>query len=222
MVSERKLTRHAKKHALKLADKVWGKPVTRSIAAALSELIDHPPERDYSGYPVWHALLVEPNREEKSAEWLERVHVHVYLPMFSKVVARRGQKSGRRQSAVVGGMLFVPQEIVDIKRREEVFDYAHVYGFLSCTGGAPARLDKTFIEEMRSIEAKLNMPPPEKPIITLKLGDPVRFKNELYAEYWGTGTVVDVANAHRIGVRVNGLFRRATKAYFPASEIEAM
>jgi transcription antitermination factor NusG len=178
------------------------------------------PEREYSGFPWWHALLVESNREERSANWLAKVHVHVYLPTFSKVVRRSRSVSMRRLCAAIPGMLFVPQEMMQISRRSEVFEYAHVRGYIRTADGNPKMLPKSDIELIRLMEAKLNLPPEAKGVF-FKIGQRVRFSSDVY-EAWGIGTVIEVAAEARIGVEVDRLFGRATKVYVPASEIEAI
>lgn len=178
---------------------------------------------DYSGYPWWHALLVEPNRETKAADWLMRVNVFAYLPTFTKQI-RHGarQRSHRaRLCAALPGMIFIPQEMTDIPRREEVFEYAHVHGFLSGVEGKPKVISKADIELIRLMEAKLNLPPEAKGVL-FKLGQRVSFVNSLFGWSWGNGTVVEIASEHRIGIEVDHLFGRTTKVYVAASEIEAL
>lgn len=182
------------------------------------------PERVYSGFPWWHALLVEPNREPKSAKWLiDHTSIHPYLPTFSKVVRRRGAgpNSCRRLCAAISGMMFVPQEMMDIPRRREVFEYAHISGFIRDNKGGPKLISKADIELIRLMEAKLNLPPEAKGVV-FKTGQQVRFSNDLYDLAWGTGRIIEIASESRIGVEVASLFGRATKVYVPAHEIEAV
>lgn len=178
--------------------------------------------RVYSGFPWWHVLLVEPNREEKSAQWLAKVHVHVYLPTYSKVVKRRGPSVAcRRLFAALPGMLFVPQEMMNIPRRDEVFQFARVRGYIRTSDGYPKMVGKSDIELIRLMEAKLNLPPEAKGVL-FKKGERVTFTNMLYGYSWGNGTIVEIASESRIGVEVDHLFGRKTKVYVPASEIESI
>lgn len=192
------------------------------LANALRELIAAPePERDYTGFPAWYALLVEPNREEKSAHRLARLHAHPYLPQFRKQVWCRGKVHVHRLTAVIPGMLFVPIETIRDLWGDDLCAYAHVRGCLHRGDGFPAELTKADIEIIREMEAKLNLPP-QCQAATVRLGQVVRFLNDLYAAFWGKGTVVELANANRVGVEVANLFGRAVKVYVPASEIEAL
>jgi transcription antitermination factor NusG len=208
--------------ALALADRKWGQPRHRSLQSAFADIIDHPPEREYSGYPVWHALLVEARKEKQSAERLRSLHVHVYLPLYSRRIALRGGRRGQRDTAVVSGMLFVPREIVEIDRRDDVFEYAHVFGFLNSSDGYPARLSKALIEEIRNMEALANKQEEGPASVVFEIGARVAFKNKLLAEFWGSGKVTGLAGDGRISIEVGKLLGRATKVHVPASEIEAM
>lgn len=192
-----------------------------------AEVIEHQEVTlaNYSGFPVWLAMLVEPSREVRSAEWLKRVHVHVYLPIYSKVIRRRGAISGRRGYAILPGMLFVPAEFMDIDRRDEVLQWAHVRGFVRTAGGI-AQISKANIEIIREIEAKLNTEEaggiPDAAGNPVAVGRRVQFLNEVYSAFFGDGVVVEVASTTRIGVEVVQLFGCSRKVYVPASEIEVI
>lgn len=183
-------------------------------------------QRVYSGFPWWHVLLIEPNREQKSAEWLrDNADIHVYLPTFSKKQRCRGKLHRVRLCPAIPGMLFVPEEIVDIPRRREVFDYAHVTGFIKGSEGKPRHVSKADIELIRLMEARLNLAPDEaidSKGQKLKIGAKVEFVDPLFAYSWGESVVVEVASENRIGIEVASLFGRSTKVYVPASEIEVM
>jgi transcription antitermination factor NusG len=181
------------------------------------------PERVYSGFPWWHALLVEPNREQKSAEWLAKVDVHVYLPTFTRrvFISRASRLRRAKLYAALPGMLFVPQEMMNIERRDEVFQFARIRGYIRTSDGYPKLIAKSDIELIRLMEAKLNLPPEAKGVL-FKMGQRVGFINPLYGYAWGNGTIVEIASESRIGVEVDHLFGRKTKVYVPASEIEAL
>lgn len=178
-------------------------------------------------FPVWHALLVEPNREQRSAEWLKKVGMHVYLPTYIK--QQRVHRSARKQRAVlratIPGMMFIPVEMLTVDRRDEKLEWAHVYGFIKGSDGLPSRISKSDIELIRLMEAKLNAPPDSfvdgKGKI-IKVGDEAEFVNPLYALNWGKATVCEVASENRIGIEVAGLFGRSTRTFVPASEIVVM
>lgn len=182
-----------------------------------------PPERVYSGFKWWHALLVEPNREQKAAEWLAKLRVFVYLPTFTKrvFISRMSRLRRCKLYPALPGMLFVPQEMMDIPRRDEVFKFAHVRGYIRSSSGYPTMIAKSDIELIRLMEAKLNLPPEAKGVL-FKMGQRVTFTNTLFGYSWGNGVIIEIASESRIGVEVDCLFGRKTKVYVPASEIEAL
>lgn len=196
-----------------------------SAAMALAEeaaQIEIPTERPL--FPFWHALLVEPNRERRSADWLrERRAIDVYWPNYTRQVGRRrpGQKRRCCTAAVIPGMLFVPCELVPHLDADDL-DYAHVHGLMIGIGtaGAPAILRKADIEKIRLMEAKLNLPPEARGVL-FKTGQQVRFLDDLYTD-WGVATIFEIASEARIGIEVPYLFGRSVKIWVPASEIEAM
>lgn len=196
---------------------------TRRATGVPSRLLVGGPSqpRAYSGYPIWNVLIAKMGREFKSAEMLIALNVLCYLPMFMKCVRHRGRNKPGRLCAVVPGLLFVPIEMLDIPRLEDVFEHANVRGYMPGPSGDPVKLSKAEVEMIRIMEAKLNLPPRAKGVL-FKIGQRVRFTSDLYNAFWGTGVVFEVASEARIGIEVQKLFGRPTKVYVPASEIEAM
>jgi len=180
------------------------------------------PVPEYSGFPLWHALLVEPNRERWSAEALMRVNVHVYLALYQISYFRCGVRR-TRQKPVIPGLLFVPTEYVDIPRRDEVFKWARVHGFMR-SGNGPSRVTKADVERIRVMEGKLNRPdePCDVRGKPLEVGQEVRFLDPKDWNVFGDGIVVEVASFNRIGVETRRLFGRAITIYTPSSEIEVL
>jgi hypothetical protein len=173
-------------------------------------------------FPWWVALRVEPLRERKSADWLERLAgVTVFLPLFPRKVRCFGNRHRQVMYPVVPGLLFVPTDVWQVDRREDLFDIARVHGYLHHQDGQPHMISKADIDVIREIEGKLNLPPPPGLKGTdFKPGDAVTFVNELWAAMFGDGVVTDVANAARIGVEVQKMFGERRTIFCPASEIE--
>jgi hypothetical protein len=169
----------------------------------------------------WHALLVPPGREETSAKWFEIARVFVYWPTFVDNVRSRGKLHYPRRHAVMPGLMFLPQDMMEIERRDEILEYAHARGFIHGSSSLPARLSGREIKIIQDIEEKLNLPA-ERRTSLVSVGETVRFTNELYAAFWGTGVVFEVASEARIGLEVEKVIGGPTKVYVPASEIEAM
>lgn len=208
----------------KVTGRILGWPKSnKSWSLVAAEIVAEQEHRVYGPLECWYALQVEANREERSARWLERnVRIFPYWPNFPGQVRRRGKLHKSKRRAVMPGLLFVPQEFTDLKRRDEVFEYAHAHGIRLCRNqGTAIDLGKSEIEIIRQIEAKLNLPPECKGVL-FKLGDRVQFVNEMYAAFWGTATVFEIASEARIGVEVAKAIGGQTKVYVPASVIEAM
>lgn len=173
-------------------------------------------------FPWWCAVVVKASRERKIADWMdEKLGITPYWPHFTRQIRYRGRMHVPSLSAVVPGLLFVPEAFLHHARRDEILDFIRSHGFLKTTDGDIARLSKGQIETIRVIEAKLNLPPERKGVL-FKIGQKVEFTDPLIGYSWGTGVVVEIASPTRIGVEVKKLFGRTTKVYVPASEIEAM
>lgn len=167
----------------------------------------------------WYIMLTAPNREQKAAERLERLHVPIYLPMFTKQVNGRGRLHLPRLCAVIPGMLLAPCEIASLDNRDDALEWAGVLDFIRTGDGLPYVTTKDDVERIRIMEAKLNLPPEAKGVL-FKVGQAVRFKSDF--SFWGKGTIFEIASEARIGLWVERLFGRTCKVYAPASEIEAM
>jgi hypothetical protein len=193
----------------------------------LAEIIDtsgpiEPPARPL--FPWWVALRVEPLRERKSADWLERLAgVTVFLPLFPRQVRCFGNRHRQVMYPVLPGLLFVPTDVWTIGSREELFDMARVHGYLHHHDGQPHMISKADIDVLRDIEGRLNLPPPPGIKGTdFRPGDQVQFVNPLWNAMFGEGRVLDVVNPARIGVEVQKMFGERRTIYLPASEIERM
>lgn len=192
----------------------------------MQKLRDFIPEAPAAPLPIfegaqnWRVLRVTPMREVRTAERLKIGGMLVYLPTYSKQVRQRGKLHAPRLYAAVIGMLFLPDEMLDVPRRDELFEFAGVHGFFR-VGSAAARLSKADIELVRIMEAKLNLPPEAKGVL-FKKGQKVSFIDPLFAYSWCGGTIFDIVDSTRIGVEVAGLFGCTVRVYVPASEIEAL
>jgi transcription antitermination factor NusG len=182
------------------------------------------PMPPYTGFPIWHALLVPPSIvcELRAMVFLKRMHVIAYRPTFFQKVRRRGGKHAHIARAVVPGMLFVPAEFLQVDRRDELLDLCHVHGYLRTAGGDIAKISKAAMEVIREIEAKLSLPP----VVTdtghaFKVGQVVVFCSTLYAAFLGTAKVMRLEGKDRIIVEVDQLFGRSQQVVVRPSEIEA-
>jgi hypothetical protein len=180
---------------------------------------DAAPDVEYNGYPFWQCLMSEPNREVQSAKLLQRVNVHAYVPLFSKQRRCRGTQRSHhhRQCAVVPCMIFVPVEMLEVRNREQILEWAKLR---RSRVGRP--LTKAEVEIIREIEAKLNRRFDKKTFNFLP-EQRVRFLSELWAAYLGEAKVIEVASDQRIRVKSEGkLFGGKDTFWVPAAELEAM
>ena len=198
-----------------------------ALQALLEESNTEVHQAELGTFQRWYALLVEPNREERSAKMLANLKLMFYLPMFmgQRAVAYGGRRATLRP--VMPGLLFMPEQFVDVPRRDEIFALTHIRGFIRTSDSRPGAIDDAGIDCIRKIEAKLNLPPPAPPIVVdravlYRPGQKVRFINPLYAAFWGLGVILGLAGGARISIEVQKLFGCPTKVHVPASEIEVI
>jgi len=176
----------------------------------------------YSGYPFWHALLVPGGKEEQSAKRLQRLDVFTYLPAYAKRIGQRCRNNRLKLYPIIQGMLFVPVEMMQVRRRDEMFELCNVIDYLYGADDRPARITKRIIETIRELEARENQPAPQVAALRFDIGETVRFKHRDLAEFWGTGLVKAIAKNGRITIEVAKLLGRSTPVEVWPSEIEAM
>jgi transcription antitermination factor NusG len=175
---------------------------------------------EWSGFPRWYALVVQPGREIKAADFLiDRAGALIYLPLYVRQVRQRGRRHVARSFALIPGLLFAPVSITDLPRRDFAFALAHVHGFRTCDG-RPTVIPECEIEKLRKLEGRCNggiEPPPAD----LHIGDRVRLKDDIYRS-WGQAKVIKIDADGRIDVEFPNLFGRATTLTVPAAECERM
>lgn len=178
----------------------------------------------YSGFPWWHALIVTSGHERSTAERLQRFDVHAYLPTYTKRVHQRCRNTEVRLYPIITGMLFVPTEMMDVRRRDELFELCGVADYMRDETREPRRIGKTVIEEIRELEARENMP--AKAVRhNFRVGQKVKFTNRLLCAFWcesNPAVVVGLLSAGRISIEVPQLFGRKTRIVVLPSEIVAM
>lgn len=176
----------------------------------------------YDGFPWWHILLVETNRETHAADLLKRFNLFAYLPVFSRKVRARGKAHQHRLFALIPGLLFVPTSFHAMGWEDHLMDLCHIHGFVRAAQGEPARASKADIERLREMEAEENLGhaehPAERPF---KPGDEITFTNPTYRAFLGDGRIKQVANDGRIEVDVDKLFGGSRSVWTTAAKIEA-
>ncbi len=154
---------------------------------------------DYTGFPLWHVLLTQPNREQRSADCLKYLNIQVYLPHYKKQCrSARPTHFHARICPMISCMLFVPTEMMEVDNRDRIMDWADVR-FAKRQLARP--LTKKDIEDLRAMEAHLNIRAPEK-AEDCELGQRVRLRNGLLTAFLGVGTIIEVATGGRIRIEM--------------------
>jgi transcription antitermination factor NusG len=166
----------------------------------------------------WHVLVVAPNHERKSADWLRETHHRVYFPNYSVHVRSRGGQRRTIVRALIPGYLFLataPEADVD-----GLVD--DVPGLVRCLRDEKRNLytvPEWEIERLRQIEADFNLPGiHERPIRKWRVGERCRTVERLGLPW--QGVVVGLDSRDRIIVEVKGLLGRATKVTLAPFQIE--
>lgn len=181
---------------------------------------------DFYAPRKWRALLVQPLKEQKAADWLKAAHQWVYWPNFTDQVHagghRRGQARLRRpvNRAVISGYLFLAVRADAGDPWGAVHVTPGVRGFVRDGDGHAAALTDQDIEIIRNIEAGLNLPYDPKTAHRFRLGDRVRFTDDIYSR-WPPGIVRRLADDGRIVVESQLLGRVVPILVYP-HQIEAM
>lgn len=168
----------------------------------------------------WHVLVVAPNHERKSADWLRDTRHRVYFPNYIVRVKSRGNQRRTVVRALIPGYLFLataPDADVD-----GLID--DVPGLLRCLRDDKRNLyivPEREIERLRDIEADFNLPGiHERPTRKWNIGERCRTVERL--GYPWQGEVVGLDSRDRIIVEVKGLLGRATRVTLAPFQIEPM
>ena len=175
----------------------------------------------------WFALVVRPNKEMDTADWLKVRNFAAYWPNYvSHEGSSRGVAGARlirrpRYRAVIPGYIFLGVNAGSGDPFAVSRDAPGVYGWLRTTGGGPLRVAETDIDTIRRIEADENLPPPVGPMHSFKSGEKVRVVADIVGN-WQTGIVSRLDRDGRIVVEIPGLLGRVTPVHFHPHQIEPL
>lgn len=176
---------------------------------------------EFSDPRVWAALTVRPSKEQGAADRLREYKLFSYWPCYLK---QQNMGSGRRRpiySPVMPGYIFIAVRAGSNVNPWHVLTMTPgIIGYVRNGQGAPAFLTNDDIEIIRNIEGGLNLPPPIKVIHKFKVGDKVRFTDDLMGR-WPSGKVKSLASNNGISVEVPLLGRLVPITVYP-HQIEAM
>lgn len=169
-------------------------------------------------YKGWYAVIVRSQREQDAADGFRRENVSAYWPNYQKRVptARRSNGfQGQRHvfAAIFPGLIFCPTADADLFWAA-VQRIPYVLNMLRKAEGVPATLANADIEIIRRIEAGANEPPPITPVHNFKIGEKVRFVDDIMSA-WPPGVIVRLYNDGRITVEVHLIGRMVPVVVLP-------
>jgi transcription antitermination factor NusG len=156
-------------------------------------------------------IIVRHFQEQRARDSLRRRGVGAWWPNYPKDENYKDKQTGKRQSrrvlsSVMPGIILTPANTSDIFW--EALDLAPgVLNVVRMSGGSLLMLDDLEVVLIHKIEAGLNSPPPVgKPIHSFKVGDKVRFTDDLMRRL-PSGKVTKVVKSGHIMVEVSVLGR---------------
>ena len=200
-----------------------------NLADVYAATATEPLRPEYHEPRKWFALLVTPSAERRAFDGLKRLRLMPYWPVFAK--QQRHHIKGRRRvilCGVIPGYMFLP---VAIHQR---FSWTEVLGDdIRAQGipgirevvrdqGAPRALSEGDIERIRYIEAALNSADVcAERAIPFKVGDQVKFIDEVFQAFWGGGMIREIDSERRIRIEVARVLGGAPM-WVTSTQIEAM
>lgn len=178
------------------------------------------PVIDFNTPRTWHLLTINPARARQITGWLQRAKLWVYWPNFTMQTRSRCGSRRPKQVSVIHGYLPLAVHAERADTWRVVSSTPGIRGYLRDEQGHPAKVRESEIEEIRRIEADLNMAPLQAAYAAFPVGTTVRFiSSRLWA--WDCSQVIGVADDGRISVEVV-LFGRPVAMWVMANEIEAI
>lgn len=177
------------------------------------------PDRDDGS--EWYMVIVRGSSQLDAVDGLRRNGLRAYWPSYERSIASRRVVMGRqaRRSVRFGILPYVlsPRspsiDFTSISERIiSILDIVRTYS------GNPLCLRQRDMDIIRRIDVGMNTPKPEASVHNFKLGDKVRFTDDLMHQ-WPPGLIVKVAREARISVEVNLMGRKVPIAVF-AHQIE--
>jgi transcription antitermination factor NusG len=168
-------------------------------------------------------IIARPGQEQRGRDSLRRRGIGVWWPNYSKEVIYKNKQTGRRArrlvlSAVMPGIMLSPAKFSD--DFWIAMDLAPgVVNVARKRGGDLLVLSEIDVVLIHKIEAGLNEPPPTKPVHSFKIGDKVRFVDDVMRRL-PAGKMTKVMRSGHIGVDVSVLGRLTSFDVLP-HQIEA-
>lgn len=173
------------------------------------------PDRDDGS--EWYMVIVRSNYQLDAVDGLRRAGLRAYWPSYERSVASRRIIAGRHASrsvryGILPYVLSPRSPGLDFTSASErivsILDIVRTYS------GNPLLLRSGDINIIRRIDVTMNTPKPEASLHNFKVGDKVRFADDLMNQ-WPPGSIVKVAREGRISVEVNLMGRKVPITVFP-------
>lgn len=173
------------------------------------------PDRDDGA--EWYMVIVRSNYHLDAVDGLRRAGFRAYWPSYEKTVATRRLIAGRHTSRNIRyGILpyVLSPRCPDLdftgasERIVSIMDIVRTYS------GNPLLLRDSDLKIIRKIDVTMNTPKPEASLHSFKVGDKVRFADDLMNQ-WPPGRIVKIAKEARISVEVNLMGRKVPITVFP-------
>lgn len=167
--------------------------------------------------PAKNSLMwvVRSNREFEAVDSMRRQLVRAYWPSYERLVATKHRFENRPVRRLVrSGIIpyvFTP-EVDDIAGVVE--QSVGVIDVVRTFSGSPLLLKETDIAIIRKIDVGMNTPKPEAAAHNFKIGEKVRFTDDIMA-HWPPGTIIKLARDGRIIVDQALMGRKVPVTVFP-------
>lgn len=198
------------------------KSALASIEAAIRKagLLTQASPIDFKTPRVWHLLTIDPARPRIITEWLQRAKLWVYWPNFTVQLRCRGGMRRSKQVSVIHGYLPLAVHAERQDTWQVISTTPGIRGYMRDECGHPAVVRECEIEEIRRMEADLNMAPQQAAYAAFPMGTKIKFTSARLLA-WDCAEVIEVADDGRIRVKVM-LFGRHVPMWVMANEIEAI
>ena len=190
---------------------------TENLRDALTDMVEAPAiAPPVARAPVSYFVVARMNHEHDTVDSLRRNGVGAYFPSFEQLVWVRHRRRIKRVGILPGYVFATPPLHIDfellLRHIVGAFDIARTYS------GKPLFISEDDLQIVRRIEIGLNTPQLDKPVRKFKIGQKVRFTDDLVGR-WPAGCVAKLAPDGRIGTEVE-LMGRKVLIWALSSQIE--
>jgi len=187
------------------------------VRSALQGITGITPKPIITG-PDYYLVIVRPGHEFDSVDSFRRNSVPAYWPNYEVLTSTRQRRNGHpvrrvHRVGILPGYVFSPGDATRdfeglLKRIVGVIDFARKFS------GNPLMVNESDIAIIRRIEVGLNTPIPGKSPHKFKIGEKVRFADDV-SYRWAPGRIIDLSQGGRIAVEVEMMGRKVKMTVLP-------